>query len=58
MAGVRDVPTCDAADTLKAVHDVAVHAKRIARLGNRRVVRLYSSSSRLTCGGVTQDKVN
>ena len=40
VAGVIDVPTGDAADTLEAVHDISVDAKRVARLGYRRVVRL------------------
>ena len=40
MTGVTDVPTRDAADALETVHDVAVHAKCVARLGDSRVVRL------------------
>ena len=42
MAGVTRVPARNAADTLEAVHDVAVDTKRVARLGNGRVVRLRS----------------
>lgn len=40
VPGIGRVPTGDATDTLEAVHDVAVDAKRVARLGNRCVVRL------------------
>jgi len=40
VAGVADVPARDATDALEAVHYVAVHTKRVARLGDSRVVRL------------------
>ena len=41
VSRVSHIPTSDAADTLEAVHDVAVDAKCVARLGNRCVVRLH-----------------
>ena len=40
VSGVVDVPAGDAADALEAVHDVAIHSKRVARLRHSRVVRL------------------
>jgi len=40
VSRVVDVPTGDAADALETVHDVSVHAERVARLRDSRVVRL------------------